>query len=955
MDMPTQNDPMSEVQKELESMNLAEAAKKFWERMEGRLDDTEKEAGVKSRKHQMASMAAPGARFIREKVGRIVKRIEKEWEAIQAGKGGTGSSNIISFLYASSLEAVVYLALKEVVDRGCRNIKSKESELFRYDLIINAIGRNVALELATRKEKIGASSPSAVVELEKAIKREGNAVKKKKLQRQRNNLLNRLVEVDFTDDLHMAKIGQVLYKMMLDEKILVEGERAGKKKTVRLADDVLELLAENLDKFAEQKPFWGPLVMPPRPWTKNWDGGYHYDLKDKHTLLKRARYDFCEEKVPEVFSAVNTLQGTAFHINQKVLDAATHIFSTDRTDETREKLFGISQTLPLDVRTWLLVSIRRIMDDANRIRNYPKIFFTCFLDFRGRYYCKATHLNPQGSDLCRGLVEFAEAKPIRDERAERWLINHGVCCFGNDLDRGTFADRVKWAKEKANIDKIRALARDPISDKNRDFLKSADKPWAFLAWCHEWAGFCEKGYGYESRLPVAVDGSCNGIQHFAALMRSRELAEQVNLARMKHPGDIYKVVAERTERRLRERRKAMTWYSSLTLDEISKKYNDYSWQLHQLSEIRKEERQFGFTQQAGEVRKSIEPVADVGEDEPDDLAMRSAEEDFDETGDEPKKTKDDEDTVKKPENMELKFVMNNQWDTLSPNKRMECLQECRRQLAECMLMAEIPDSAPDTVKAIAFNRKLVKSIVMTFPYSATHNGNVKGIVERLSDNAYQPYLAYLAPQGIYQLDHVLAHAIVRNTRAVIRETVKDAILIMAYLKNLLPDDPKKTEISWFTPTGLRVNQHYANQDADNMTTLEYSGMSIKLYRFGAGKTANYRKHKQGISPNFVHSCDAAHMMKTVNAAKAAGINSFLTIHDSYATHAADMENLSRILREEFVKMYTEDNPDHPLKKLRQALPPTEKQGTKKKPREKVELTIGDFDINEVLGSDYFFS
>jgi DNA-directed RNA polymerase len=717
--------------------------------------------------------------------------------------------------------------------------------------------------------------------LNEAIKREDKTEERKKLVRQKRNLLSRLAKVDFDDECR-ARIGMVLYKTLLDENIIREPRRIGRKITVQLADEVLKPLAENFDRAAGQKPLWGPLVVPPRRWTNNRDGGYHFDLNGRHRLLKIAGRDFCEKNVPAVFSAVNALQGVAFRINRKILDTAAHLLSTVPSRETDE-LFGISPAASGEKRLWLRVSVNRITAEASRLEAYPRIYYTGFLDFRGRYYCKGTYLNPQGSDLCRGLVEFADAKPIRDDKAERWLRNHGASCYGSEFSRGTHNERERWVRD--NEARIVALARDPVSPENRAFLKGADKPWEFLAWSHEWSGFREQGFGYESRLPVAVDGSCNGIQHFAALMRSRELAEQVNLSKTVRPGDIYKAVAEGTERMFRERRNAMTWYASLTLDEVVRKYKDYTGLLSSpLIDGRRKEQD--------------EPVmaARGADDEAEEPAEDPDEEDVEEFDDEPGATGVDEEAIGELKNMEA--VLKERWDGLSANKRMECLRECRRQLAECMLMTPPPDSVP----AIAFTRKLLKSIVMTFPYSATHNGNAKGMEERLCAE-HKPHLDYLG-QVIgkrycesFLPEHILSHAIVRNTRAVIRNIAGDAIRIMNYLKSMAPDDPKKPEISWISPTGLKVRQRYAQPENGDKIALEYSDMKIYLQKPGKSKKANCRKHKQGISPNFVHSCDAAHMMKTVNAAKAAGIDSFLMIHDSYATHAADMEALRGILRE----------------------------------------------------------
>jgi hypothetical protein len=64
---------------------------------------------------------------------------------------------------------------------------------------------------------------------------------------------------------------------------------------------------------------------------------------------------------------------------------------------------------------------------------------------------------------------------------------------------------------------------------------------------------------------------------------------------------------------------------------------------------------------------------------------------------------------------------------------------------------------------------------------------------------------------------------------------------------------------------------------------------------------------RGVAANFVHSLDAAHLQRTVVAAARVG-NPMLTIHDCYAALAPDAAQLNAILREEFVKMYTEHDP-----------------------------------------------
>ena len=58
---------------------------------------------------------------------------------------------------------------------------------------------------------------------------------------------------------------------------------------------------------------------------------------------------------------------------------------------------------------------------AQDMRDEPEIFFPQTLDFRGRVYPMHPHLNPQGPDVCRGLLLFTEARPL-GKRGMDWLL-----------------------------------------------------------------------------------------------------------------------------------------------------------------------------------------------------------------------------------------------------------------------------------------------------------------------------------------------------------------------------------------------------------------------------------------------------------------------------------------------------------------------------------------------------
>jgi Autographiviridae RNA polymerase len=85
--------------------------------------------------------------------------------------------------------------------------------------------------------------------------------------------------------------------------------------------------------------------------------------------------------------------------------------------------------------------------------------------------------------------------------------------------------------------------------------EDVDSPLQFLAFCKEWSDFVRSGrsLAFVSHLPVSMDGSCNGLQHFAALTRDQKLAQSVNLAPSTTPKDVYGEVAKKLAQILQAR------------------------------------------------------------------------------------------------------------------------------------------------------------------------------------------------------------------------------------------------------------------------------------------------------------------------------------------------------------------------------------------------------------------
>lgn len=174
----------------------------------------------------------------------------------------------------------------------------------------------------------------------------------------------------------------------------------------------------------------------------------------------------------------------------------------------------------------------------------PCFYFPHMLDFRGRMYPIPTGLQPQGSDLARGLLDFAEGKAIETPQAQGWLAISVANHWGND--KVSLSERIAWVYEREDL--WRRIASDPLGNLEWAQTTGPDKvssPFQALAAILDWVAFLDHGMGYVSHRPCVVDGTCNGIQHLSAMVRDPVAGALVNLTPNERPQDIYQDVADR--------------------------------------------------------------------------------------------------------------------------------------------------------------------------------------------------------------------------------------------------------------------------------------------------------------------------------------------------------------------------------------------------------------------------
>lgn len=346
---------------------------------------------------------------------------------------------------------------------------------------------------------------------------------------------------------------------------------------VEFTEEAAAFLSEAHKRCSLLAPIHLPMVAPPRPWKSPYRGGYLSDMIRVRLVKTRSR-GYLDElgslDLTEVYNAVNAIQATPWRINTKVLEVVERLWDEGGTVAGLPRRHdlplpprpaGIDPSIPKErltldqqeeLKAWKAVAAKVHAENAsarsdrvalaqklwiaNRFKDEKAIYFPHYMDFRGRVYPFASFVHPQADDCGRALLEFAEGKPLGEDGAF-WLAVHLANLWG--VDKVSFEDRVAWVFE--NEERILASALDPYE--SGAFWLEADKPFQALAACFEWLGYKYHGDAWESRLPIAMDGSCSGLQHFSMMLRDEVGGAAVNLVPGPKPSDIYSTVAQRAQ------------------------------------------------------------------------------------------------------------------------------------------------------------------------------------------------------------------------------------------------------------------------------------------------------------------------------------------------------------------------------------------------------------------------
>uniref|UniRef100_A0A0D3GJD3 DNA-directed RNA polymerase n=1 Tax=Oryza barthii TaxID=65489 RepID=A0A0D3GJD3_9ORYZ len=444
----------------------------------------------------------------------------------------------------------------------------------------------------TRKKSAGENDLALEKEQAKCRKRVKSLVRRRKLT-EAQKIVQQEIELEEWGTESQVKLGTRLIELLLDSAFvqspadqtpesspdirpafkhvlrqpIVENGRLKKKHWVIECDPLVHEGFESTARHVEI-PYL-PMLVTPKKWKGYDTGGYFFlpsyimrthGVKDQKEAIKSVP----RKQLRKVFEALDTLGSTKWRVNRRVHNAVETIWSRGGG------IAGLvdKENIPLPERPetedpdkiqkwkWSLKKAKKAnrelhaercdtelkLSVARKMREEDGFYYPHNLDFRGRAYPMHAHLSHLGSDLCRGVLEYAEGRPL-GKSGLRWLKIHLANKYGGGIEKLSHEDKVAFVENQ--LPDIFDSATNPVD--GNCWWMNAEDPFQCLAACMDLSDALKSSSPQcaVSHLPIHQDGSCNGLQHYAALGRDYMGAAAVNLVPGDKPADIYSEIAAR--------------------------------------------------------------------------------------------------------------------------------------------------------------------------------------------------------------------------------------------------------------------------------------------------------------------------------------------------------------------------------------------------------------------------
>ena len=504
-----------------------------------------------------ASASIYGIASIDTILPRVIAEIERTTERIRRGQAGAHFKEIQQHLTDIEAAACAAITLKVIFDK----VFSLKDDANTYPKICEAIGTAIEQECQMRWYEEQVPGLLHVLKEQYWHESKGTAQRFSVMRLMMNR--QGIVWSKWQPDVR-ARLGGWL----LDCVCTVSGwfepmlQRIGRK-TLKLVVpsaafmDAKDEIMANAEMFA---PLAWPMLVPPRDWSNDKAGGYYLnEIMLGHDMVRKSKV--APIQGDNFIAFLNKIQKVAYRLNPFIVEVAEALYArgiavgkfipiveiplppkpVDIADNKEARqgykraaahvMDKNAQAFKKSCRT------RMTMDAVDKYKERERFFLPWSADYRGRVYPIPAFLTPQDTDFGKSLLQFADAAFITNDCVE-WIKFQVATTFG--LDKAPIRERLDWVDD--NEAHIIRVATDPIG--NIGDWEGVEEPWLFLAACEEYYATCIVCTRHATRLPIAVDATCSGVQILAGLARDASAARLVNVLPGDKPQDAYKAVAE---------------------------------------------------------------------------------------------------------------------------------------------------------------------------------------------------------------------------------------------------------------------------------------------------------------------------------------------------------------------------------------------------------------------------
>ncbi len=492
--------------------------------------------------------------IIRICLDRVTDWIAKDQKSIKAGRAKRGRPQSWAGAYLSmSAEKLAFLGLRSMLSEKTDKLTrttAKIAQAIKLELELDEIKR--LNRLRTKEEKGFTSTIKSKLDDAKKVKNLYDYLTKKPMKWR------------YTEQVGLgARVVQAVIESTGMWDLMMTYDKKRKVYILTRCDDLTEYILQKNAKLEVMKPVVTPMCCPPTDWEVVEGtilGGYRvHTTPFVRQKSNQVGTEHSLSDMTRVMSAVNTIQAVEWTIDTDILKLAQ--FVRDRSDKdwdnavsfvpprrtedpypkngTKEQrkvwhhnndVYKSARQASVSKRIMQMMAINCAEDLVNK-----PVYFPHSLDWRGRIYPVTSVLSPQGGDIHKALLRFAEKKPLGKTGLRSLMITAAGYA---GVDKVSFDERIKWIK-----DNYFQSDWEPYSDTR---WVDYDKPFMFVQAMNEIRAALKTRHPetFMSNVSCGIDGSQNGLQHLSAIGLDAVGGSSVNLTDHDKPADLYSDVAQ---------------------------------------------------------------------------------------------------------------------------------------------------------------------------------------------------------------------------------------------------------------------------------------------------------------------------------------------------------------------------------------------------------------------------